>query len=362
MRVSNLGPAAGDDEVFTTSTGANLTMGTVTLAEARALCARAGHMLGDVLLVVMSRDHSNRFHVFSTQLLPLYIALARFGMQNVRFKLVFYKDWASVKEVRPEYEAVFLGAFEAVSGGVPPEELVHLPDIVCAETAILGLEPELLYPFHLFHRLDFSGARSWVPRLFPGFVDWVLSAYRLSPVLSDEEVATTPGTVLIITRTAGQSRQMRGSSALAEHARQRGWHVQLMDISTLPIREQIRVFQTASILIGVHGAALTLAAFMPARAVMVELMPHGYGNSEHFDCYYCFSNWLEIAGISHVVWHDQRQAPGAERRSGCSKQAHVVLDSDAVVEVFSAAEKVWHTHPADRRTGKTWYLNEPQEC
>ena len=314
LRVSNLGPAAGDDEVFTTSTGANLTMGTVTVAEARALCARAGQVFDDTVLVIMSRDHSNLFHLFSTQLLPLYIALVRFGLQDVRFKLVFVHDWASVKEVRPEYEAPFLGAFEAVSGGAPPEEIAHLPEVVCAETAIVGIEPQLLYPFSYFWNLDYAFEHSWVPRLFGGFVDWVLSAYHLSPVLSDEEVAT-PGTVLIVTRTAGQSRQMQGSSALAEHARQRGWHVQLMDISTLSIREQIQIFMAASIVVAVHGAALTLAAFMPVRAVVVELMPHGFGGSKYPDCYHCFSNWLEIAGTSRVIWHDPRlhKAPGVLR-------------------------------------------------
>ena len=53
--------------------------------------------------------------------------------------------------------------------------------------------------------------------------------------------------MLIVTRTAGRSRQVGGSNALAEHARQRGWHVQLMDTSTLSIREQLEVFMAASI-------------------------------------------------------------------------------------------------------------------
>ena len=313
------------------------------------------------------RDHSNLFHAFATQLLPLYIALVRFGLENARFKLVFVHDWASVKELTPQYEARFLGAYEVVSGGVPPEEISHLPEVVCAETAIVGIEPQLLYPFSYFWKVDYlTEMHAWVPRLFPGFVDWVVSAYRLLPVLSDEEAPTEQGLVLIVTRTAGQSRQMQGATALAEHARGRGWRVQTIDISMLSIREQIELFMNASILIGVHGAALTLAAFMPVRGVAVELMPYGFGGSQHFDCYHCFENWLGMASISHITWHDQHQAPGeadaAPWGSVCGKQAHVFLDAAAVLEVFSAAEKLWHTHPADRQKAKVWYLNEPQEC
>ena len=218
-------------------------------------------------------------------------------------------------------------------------------------------------------QVDYAEQYAWLPAMFSGYKAWVLRAYGLK-LPDPEAVAEQPGLVLIVTRTAGHSRQMQGSAGLAEHARARGWRVRMMDISTLSIREQIEMFMTASIFICVHGAATTLAAFLPVRAVAVELMPHGFGSgaAEHLDCYHCFTNWLDIASVSHVVWHDPhlQKAPGssdADRASICGKQAHVVLDDAAVREVFSAAEQLWHTHPIDRgNKGKVIYLNEPKVC
>ena len=73
LRVSNLGQAAAaaaaGDEVFTTTTGTNLTMGTVTETEARALCGGAGaHLYTDIAVVLMSErprrlsDESDQVH------------------------------------------------------------------------------------------------------------------------------------------------------------------------------------------------------------------------------------------------------------------------------------------------------------
>ena len=363
LRVSNLELA--EDEVFTTSHMANVSMGTITEAEGRELCAGA-HTFSDIPVVIMSRDLCNLFHTFGTQLLPLYTALVRFDLQNVRFKLVFVHDWPYV---HGEYERKFLEIFETVSGGVRPETLAQLPDVACAETAIVGVEPQHLFPLPYDIRLerDYAGRFSWASSIFRGYVDWILRAYDLQLPDFSEEDAAEQGLVLIVTRTAGHSRQMRGSDALAEHARQMGWRVQTLDISTLSIREQLEVVMTASIFISVHGAALTLAAFLPVRSVAVELMPVGFGSAANTDFYYGFANWLDVASVSHIVWHDQLVPNGSsgidvDWGSVCGKQAHVQLTSDAVKDIFSAAEEVWHSHPGDRQKSKVWYINEPQDC
>ena len=78
-----------------------------------------------------------------------------------------------VKRLRGEYESRFLTVYEAMSGGVPPEEVAFLPDVVCAETAIVGIEPESLLPFslhlkvgaahHTMHCSDVPGALDDAP-------------------------------------------------------------------------------------------------------------------------------------------------------------------------------------------------------
>ena len=363
LRVSNLGSA--EDEVFTTSYGGNVSMGAVTEAEARELCASA-HTHSDVPLVIMgtSGGRPSLFHTLGSQLLPLYAALVRFDMQHVKFKTVFVSGWPGVQG---EHESKFLGVYEAVSGGLRPDALEDLPDVVCAETVIVGIEPQHLFPFDSHARLDYTGRHRWAPVLFSGYVDWVLSAYRLEqPDVSDED-APERGLVLIVTRTAGHSRQLGGSSALAEHARARGWRVRTVDAGALSIREQLEAVLTASIFVSVHGSAMTLAAFLPARAVAVELMPVGFGVPGNCDAYFGFANWLDVASVSHIVWHDQQgmrdpfggAAAGASAK--CGKQAHVLLDNAAMVEVFGSAEKVWQTHPRDRQSTVS-YLNGPQKC
>ena len=368
LRVSNNGPA--DEEVFTTSFGTNVTMGTITTAGARELCAGT-HTYNDLPLVLMSRDYSNLFHTFGTQLLPLYTALVRFDLQNVRFKVVFVHDWPAVNSLRPDYESFFLDIYATVSGGVRPQTLGQLPDVVCAETALVGVEPDFLFPFSMWGRMDYTDRHRWAPPMFSGFVDWVLRAYNLQQPDPPAEDASTPGLMLIVTRTAGHSRQMLGSDALAEHARQQGWHVQAMDIGVLSMREQLELIMSASVFITVHGAAITLAAFLPVRAVVLELMPVGFGSpgstglNLHF--YNGYANWLDAASVSHVVWHDQHgeRAPGgteADWERVCGKDSNVVLTDDAVREVFSAVETVWQTPPGARQRGKVTYLNQPQPC
>ena len=182
LRVSNLGST--EEELFTTSLHSNISMGAITEAEARELCANA--QTYDVPLVITSRDHSNLFHTMGSQLLPLYAALARFNLQHVKFKTVFVNDWPRVHGNGDE--SSFLGVYEAVSGGVRPETLEQLPDVVCAETVIVGIEPQYLVPFDYNKRLEYGvGRHRWASVLFSGYIDWVLSAYRLEqPDVPDE--------------------------------------------------------------------------------------------------------------------------------------------------------------------------------
>ena len=62
-----------------------------------------------------------------------------------------------MQRLRGEYESRFLTVYEAMSGGVPPEEVAFLPDVVCAETAIVGIEPESLLPFSLHLKVGGGG-------------------------------------------------------------------------------------------------------------------------------------------------------------------------------------------------------------
>ncbi|KAJ5383472.1 Glycosyltransferase AER61 uncharacterized [Penicillium concentricum] len=49
--------------------------------------------------------------------------------------------------------------------------------------------------------------------------------------------------------------------------------IQEVDFATIPFKEQLDVLQQTDILVGVHGAGLTHAMFLPPRSTVVEILP-----------------------------------------------------------------------------------------
>jgi hypothetical protein len=58
----------------------------------------------------------------------------------------------------------------------------------------------------------------------------------------------------------------------------------------------------SSILVGVHGAAMTLLLGLPPWGVSVELLPYKFDESAMY--YHVHGNWAAAAARTHLVWHN----------------------------------------------------------
>ena len=58
----------------------------------------------------------------------------------------------------------------------------------------------------------------------------------------------------------------------------------------------------SSVLVGVHGAAMTLLLALPPWGVSVELLPYKFDESVLY--YHVHGNWAAAAARTHLVWHN----------------------------------------------------------
>ena len=94
-------------------------------------------------------------------------------------------------------------------------------------------------------------------------------------------------------------------------------------------------------------------------------MPFGFTT----DFCHGYANWLDLAGVSHIVWHEQEsvQHIGADIRvdgvevagvsQPCGKNTDVFVTEVAAAEMLQMAHLIWQT-PLGQRT-QTTYLNRP---
>lgn len=78
--------------------------------------------------------------------------------------------------------------------------------------------------------------------------------------------------------------------------------VQRVDFGAMSVREQLAVIQNTTILLGVHGGALTWLWFLPLGAVSVELKPYKF--SAHYNFFHLYTNLGLVGDRSHLVWHN----------------------------------------------------------
>lgn len=276
--------------------------------------------------------------------------------------MIFTREWQP--EGKPEHlqqnQTRLLDMYERVSGGVKPLSLSSLEKrTLCSHTAVVGLESGRLLRFGYDHREEYTDKHPESRDILGGFLQWFLAAYGLMKpeALQEEQVPT----VLLVERGEDEHRRIRGAEHFEDYARLQGWHVRRLNCRVASMEEQLKALLRASLLVTVHGAAMAMAAFLPPRAVAVEMMPFGFTT----DFYHGYANWLDMAGVSHVVWHEQESMQHIGRigvdvagvSPPCGKNADVFVTEATAADMLQMAHLIWMTPLRQRE--QTTYLNRP---
>lgn len=125
----------------------------------------------------------------------------------------------------------------------------------------------------------------------PGLVSpWVISWLRESFL---DACVRPPFRRLYLTRAGASQRQILNEDELLTSLLPLGF--QKLDLATLPVKEQARLFAEAEIVVAPHGAGLTNLAFCQPGTQVVELFPDTYQNP----CYERLSQMLHLDYQAH---------------------------------------------------------------
>nr|CAH8819994.1 unnamed protein product [Trichobilharzia regenti] len=133
------------------------------------------------------------------------------------------------------------------------------------------------------------------------------------------------------------SRKISNEEKLLSELKQMGFrNSMLIDLVQLPMSEQIKLVMNTDILIGMHGAALTLSLFLPSTSCPVELFPgFWFGSNKHL------SKLAELRGIQYMAYH------GLPENDVSSDSSYIPVDRFKLIVL--KARRLWRMR-MDRRT------------
>lgn len=136
----------------------------------------------------------------------------------------------------------------------------NLPANTCFRHAIFGSKPVLSRPRDV--------------------IDHVLRFYGLTSSSSDARVNASDLYVTILSR---QDRRILNPKELVEFVGNAGFRkIRIVDFGAVSVRDQLRIMSTTGVFVGVEGAGLQWAVFMPKGSYLVELAWPG----KHWGFYY----------------------------------------------------------------------------
>ncbi|KAG8053624.1 hypothetical protein GUJ93_ZPchr0001g29991 [Zizania palustris] len=199
----------------------------------------------------------NYWHDFSDVLVPLFVASRRYGGE-VQFLISNIQPWWLGK-----YEAIVrrLSRYDAV-------DLDHDKEVRCFRHVTVGLR---------MHK-EFDVA----PELAPGgltmadFTAFLRDTYslpRAAPVSPRESPEKRPRLVVI---HRSHYRKLVNTDEVVRAAEAAGFEAVVMEPRfDARLEEVAREVNSFDAMVGVHGAGLTNAVFLPAGAVVIQVVPYG---------------------------------------------------------------------------------------
>uniref|UniRef100_A0A0D9XKZ4 Glycosyltransferase 61 catalytic domain-containing protein n=1 Tax=Leersia perrieri TaxID=77586 RepID=A0A0D9XKZ4_9ORYZ len=235
----------------------------------------------------------NPFHDYTDVLIPAFITAHRYAGE-VQFLVSSYKPWWMNKYVQifqqmSRYDVV------DIDGDADGE-------VRCYRNVVVGAT------FHKELGVDPSKTASGVSVL--DFRTMLRGAFGL-----DRATATPSGDrwdirrrprLLIISRRASRGRAFMNERAMADMAASLGFDVRVgePDAST-DTSKFARLVNSCDVMVGVHGAGLTNMVFLPAGAVLVQVVPYGKLEWLARNTFAEPSSAMEIHYLEYVVQLDE---------------------------------------------------------
>lgn len=260
-----------------------------------------------VLLVAREREeHANAFHA-TTDLINAFMALhaagvidglggARAGMEHVQVLLLD-------EQVGPFDEPLWRRVFS------PAHPLLRASALAAGGSRRLRLPRALFVPpgytNMLLSHVASEGDCHAGTQLFQSYRRFVLGGLGLLEAAPQAGGAAAPLRVTLVSRRPYSSfvdhsfvgRQLDNEEALlAAAAALEGLNVTRVDFATLDAAAQVATIARTDILVGMHGAALTHALYLPHHAAVLELWPKPQ------DMWRCFEHIAAMSGLSYERW------------------------------------------------------------
>jgi capsular polysaccharide biosynthesis protein len=114
----------------------------------------------------------------------------------------------------------------------------------------------------------------------------------------------------------------------------RGLVIRKVVFEDLSVREQLSTARTSDILFGVHGAGLTHILWLPAHAVVLEVLPFNFN-------YFFYERVASASGLRYFNW----QCDDAQRHVNCTNEhfderrkfCNIVLPHEPILKLFERA-------------------------
>ncbi len=313
----------------------------------------SAHRTGAEVVLVIAREraeHANPFHS-TTDFLNAFFTLHNAGVINGHTGSREGMDKVQVllfDEQKGPFEETFLGP--VFSPSFPVLRVSSLKGqgqgALPASAASRLLLPRALfvppgYTNMLLAHVTSEGDCHAGTHLFQSFRRFVLSAFKLDHLLEGKVVGDEerdPVTVTFISRRPYTKfvehsfigRQVDNEEQLiAAMSGVPGAKVTRYDFAQLPVSEQVEVMASTEVLVGMHGAALTFALYMPHHGSVVEMWPKDH------DMWRVFEHISAMCGLEYRRWENPN--PGAFRTDSAGDYTRV--DIGQFLPMFEHAVK-----------------------
>jgi hypothetical protein len=299
-----------------------------------------------VLLIAREREeHANPFHA-TTDFLNAFFALhvagvidglsgSRAGMERVQVLLLDEQEGPFDAPVlgrvfSPSHPVLRVSALqrEAAAGASARLRLPHAVFVPPGYTNMLLAHVVTEGDCHAGTQL-FQSFRTFVLSAFPQLAEEAHGRGRSGrPAREDAPVAVTfvsrrPYNLFVQHSFIG--RQVDNEEALLAAMRAvPGVAVERRDFARLGVEEQLGVAAASEVLVGMHGAALTLALYMPPHGAVLELWPKEEG------IWRCFEHLAAMGGLDYARWAN----PSPARFRVDAEGDYTTVDVDQFAALF----------------------------